>query len=101
MTPDAPASSYSSPAQPATLLDWLAIRYPSAKRQTLRRMLQAGRVTVDGRVARRAGQPLEERSSVSVADRPVAVRTGPASDLSAKASRDPRLRIVYEDDDVL
>src|SRR5207244_6933956 len=42
------------PPQPPTLLllDWLSRRYPKSKRQTLRRMVEAGRVTVNGTVAR-------------------------------------------------
>ena len=101
MTPDVPAPSQPTPTQPATLLEWLANRYPSAKRQTLRRMLQAGRVTVNGRVARRAAQPLEGGATVTVADRPAAAQTRPGSASKTQASRDPRLRIVYEDDDLL
>jgi len=37
---------------PQTLLDWLAARFPKAKKQTLKRMVEAGRVRVNGRVVR-------------------------------------------------
>ena len=102
MTSDVPVS----PPPPQTLLDWLARQYPGAKRQTLRRMLQAGRVTVNGRVAQKAAQLVSQDDAVSVSDRPVAGsppagpnRTAPRS--SGAPRYDSRLRIVYEDDDVL
>jgi RluA family pseudouridine synthase len=44
---------------------------------------------------------LEGHATVVVADRPAAARTVPASAPKAGASRDPRLRIAYEDDDLL
>ena len=34
------------------LLDWLIEHYPTAKRQTLKRMVQAGRVEINGRESR-------------------------------------------------
>ena len=75
----------------STLLHWLAARYPASKRQTLRRMLQAGRVTINGRPARKANQPLAPDDRVEVL--PAAARP------AAPAPR--RFRIVYEDADVL
>ena len=91
------------PPQPPTLLllDWLSRRYPKSKRQTLRRMVEAGRVTVNGTVARKAGQPLNDADAVAVSDRPTDLtRTGGRS-APLRSARGPRLRVVYEDDDLL
>src|SRR4051812_38459386 len=74
-----------------TLLDWLAAAYPQAKRTTLRRMLEAGRVTVNGRPAVNARTPLKASDVVKVADQ---------SSESTKASLDP-LVLVFEDADLL
>jgi 23S rRNA pseudouridine1911/1915/1917 synthase len=92
MAPSVPPS----PATGQTLLEWLARRYPTAKRQTLRRMLQAGRVTVGGKIVRNAKQPIDGTEAVSVAE-------SGAEQKPAKAAFRPHreLRVVYEDDDVL
>jgi 23S rRNA pseudouridine1911/1915/1917 synthase len=78
-----------------TVLDLLLAKYPTAKRQTLRRMLQAGRVRVGGAVVRRFTDPVGDAATVEVDERPVAKQpagTGP---------RPGGLEIVFEDDDVL
>jgi 23S rRNA pseudouridine1911/1915/1917 synthase len=82
------------PAQP--LLDHLAVRYPTAKRQTLRRMLQAGRVTINGRVARDAKAAVSGDDRVTVAD-----HSAPPPTPSKPRARPQRLSIVHEDADVL
>ena len=99
MSPDVPVPI--SPPQPPTLLDWLSRRFPTAKRQTLRRMLQAGRVTVNGRVTRKAAQPIHAADQVAVADQPAAGPAGAEGRTSRAADRGPRLPVVYEDDDLL
>ena len=76
------------PADPS-LLAWLVARYPAAKRQTLRRKLQSGRVSVNGLVVRNAKSPLGQTDDVRVSDVP-----------PARTNRS-KLRVVYEDDDVL
>ena len=77
------------------LLDWLIERYPTAKRQTLKRMVQAGRVTVNGTPAAMLKQPLAEGDKIAV----------DAADGSASPKRPagppPHLRIVHEDSDIL
>jgi 23S rRNA pseudouridine1911/1915/1917 synthase len=79
---------------PRTLLDWLADRYPHAKRQTLKRMLQSGRVSVNGRRARTLKDQLNERDAITVDDRPAATK--------ARADQ-PTLPfpILHEDQDIL
>src|SRR5437588_4643002 len=76
---------------PPTLLDWLVRRYPTAKRQTLKRMLLEGRVRVNGRPAVRLKQPLQQDDRVAVKE----ARPKPADSSVA------HLPIVYEDADVL
>jgi 23S rRNA pseudouridine1911/1915/1917 synthase len=78
-----------------TVLTWLSQRHPTSKRQTLRRMLQAGRVTVNGRVIRNAKVSLAPNDRVVVSDAP---RTPvPVRDTHRPAA----LRIVHEDADLL
>jgi 23S rRNA pseudouridine1911/1915/1917 synthase len=79
--------------QRLTLLEWLSARYPAAKRQTLRRMIQAGRVRVNGRRARAASDPIAPQDAVVVSD-----QAPPRRPLAAEGVG---LVIVHEDDDVL
>lgn len=102
-----------APPFPQTLLDWLAARYPAAKRQTLRRMLQAGRVTINGRQVVRATRPVSGDDQVVVSEQPRDA-AGAASRVTGAVRATGRLRatrrpgdatveldIVYEDADVL
>lgn len=71
--------------------DWLRRRYPTAKRQTLKRMVEAGRVRVNGQVARKLRQELSADDEVRVDER---------------AAPPPRpiivpFPIVFEDDDLI
>ena len=89
---------------PTTLLDWLVQRYPTAKRQTLKQMVAAGRVRVNGAVAV-AGelkQPIAPSDRVEVSDRPMPARRPPAGRGAASAAPGrPPFRVVHEDADVL
>jgi 23S rRNA pseudouridine1911/1915/1917 synthase len=83
---------------PDTLLDVLARRYPTAKRETLRRMVAAGRVTVNGAKPRTLKLPVSPDDRVDVSDR------APAAPAAARAAgRGPRLpfEVVHEDADLL
>ena len=88
-----------TPPPPATLLEWLAARYPAAKRQTLRRMLQGGRVTLNGRRVVKATQTVTAEDRVVVADQPAPRRS--AGGPRAAAHPAPALDIVHEDADLL
>src|SRR5688572_31556521 len=79
---------------PQTLLEWLAARFPRAKKQTLKRMVEAGRVRVNGKPARRLAQTLTTTDRVTADD-------GPASPPPRPAHHPGGLNIVYEDADVL
>ena len=81
-----------------TLLDTLARRFPTAKRQTLRRMLADGRVRVNGERATRATEVVDASAEVTVAPASAAPKgTQAASPRSLLAP----LRLVHEDDDLL
>jgi 23S rRNA pseudouridine1911/1915/1917 synthase len=75
-----------------TLLDWLVREYPTAKRQTLRRMVQAGRVLVDAVPARNVRQVVEDDTKVRVID---------AGKGKASGASKPSIDIVHEDADLL
>lgn len=72
------------------LLEALIHRYPQAKKQTLRRMVEEGRVSLNGTPARSLKQAVGESDRLEIADR---ARPQPRT-------LDP-LRLVHEDADVL
>src|ERR1700729_4034283 len=66
--------------------------FPQAKQTTLRRMLADGRVRINGQIARKLKQPIQETDKVEIAPRP--------------PPREPivsihPLKIVFEDEDLL
>lgn len=73
-----------------TLLEHLAAEYPLASRTTLKRMVEEGRVTINGRLARRLKEALAESDRVHVAGRSVRPR----------ASLSP-LELIHEDAQLL
>jgi 23S rRNA pseudouridine1911/1915/1917 synthase len=77
---------------PQPLVDLLVSRFPTAKRTTFRQMIQARRVTINGRPARSLKESVEETDRVEVRDH--APRQKPPA---------PTLPfpIVHEDDDIL
>lgn len=77
---------------PQTLLDWLLQHYPTAKRQTLRRMVSGGRVRINEVAAKSLKQPIVEGDRVVV--RPVQSRSVVRSSLKP-------LQLIYEDEDLL
>jgi 23S rRNA pseudouridine1911/1915/1917 synthase len=79
---------------PQSVFDWLIEKFPSAKRETLRRMVREGRVSVNGTPVRSVKAELEPDDRVRVADRGVAANV-------RDARRDTRLSIVYEDGDLI
>jgi 23S rRNA pseudouridine1911/1915/1917 synthase len=76
---------------PRILLDWLIEKYPTAKKQTLKRMVQAKRVTVNGRPAIALKQPLTDADKVAVDERPAGPKLPPSH----------TLQIIHEDADIL
>ena len=82
-----------------TLLDRLAGQLPTAKRQTLRRMIADGRVRVNGSRATRATQPLRDEDKVEVSDH--LARAPHARVKRQRRPGCPPLDIIFEDTDVL
>jgi len=76
-----------------TLLDQLTLQFPSAKKQTLKRMVSAGRVLINRRRARKLTQTLAAQDVVSVLDKATAgsFNANPRADFP----------IVHEDADIL
>lgn len=77
-----------------TLLDWLADRYPTAKRETLRRMVSGGRVTVNGTKPRTVKVEIGADDRVEVFDRPT------TAERPRRAAKLP-FQIVHEDADLI
>jgi len=78
----------------ATLLDWLARKYPLAKRQTLKRMVEARRVRINGRPALTLKQSLGPKDQIEVSDLK-------SDALSSAKDRGPTIRVIYEDGDLI
>ena len=72
------------------LLEWLIREYPTAKRQTLRRMVQEGRVSINGQPARSLKAAVGQKDEVRVMRR----------EAPPPPSVEP-LAVVHEDEDVL
>jgi len=75
-----------------TVLDWLIRRYPTAKRQTLKRMIERRRVTVNGSAAKTLKQEVRDGDEVAVDER--------RPEVAADEAKLP-FGIVYEDHDIL
>lgn len=87
-----------------TLAEWLAQTYPASTRQTLRKMVADGRVSINGTPARRFKDPVGAKDRVTVQIRPSrASGILPKGQPSKKPdSAPPRsLDVRYEDTDVL
>lgn len=74
----------------ALLLDFLVQKYPLAKRQTLKRMVETGRVKINGRPAQRLKQEIGELDRVQISDQ--MDRPGPSL---------APLGLIHEDADLL
>ena len=75
--------------EPRPLLDALAVVYPDSSKTTLRQMLQAGRVRVNGEVEKNARRELEPGDAIDVAQKTVQIALPPG------------LAILHEDDDLV
>jgi 23S rRNA pseudouridine1911/1915/1917 synthase len=71
------------------LLDRLIQEFPKAKRQTLKRMVQSGRVTINGIKAANLKQPIQEKDTLRI-DSPKKSQPAPLP-----------FPVVYEDDDII
>jgi 23S rRNA pseudouridine1911/1915/1917 synthase len=85
---------------PQTVLDWLLEKHPQAKRQTLKRLVAARRVRINGAPATRLSDALPEGAEVRLLDRgPTSPRLMPADARSPRPKH--RLTVIYEDVDLL
>ena len=80
------------------LIEALAEMYPNSKRNTLRKMLTSGRVTVDGKVVYRAKLVVGKGKPVIVSDRETAAISSPPPTVK---KRHPRVKVLFEDDDII
>ena len=74
--------------QPQSLLDALAVLFPDSSRTTLRKMLQVGRVRVNGEPEVDAKRPLAKGDFIDVGQKNVAMLP-------------PELTMLHEDDDLI
>src|SRR5438128_886718 len=77
------------PESMQTLLERLQVLYPDSSNTTLRKMLQAGRVRVDGEVEKDAKRIIDSDETVDVAQK------------SVQYTLPPELALLYEDDAIL
>jgi 23S rRNA pseudouridine1911/1915/1917 synthase len=89
-------SSKNKQLQPIMAGDWLKQKFPTAKITTLRRILAAGRLRINGLAAVRMNQPIKPDDRVVLHGEG---RSKPMQRLSDAPAAD--LHIVYEDADVL
>lgn len=75
--------------EPRPLLDALAALFPDSSKTTLRQMLQAGRVRVNGEIEKNARRELEAGDALDVAQKSVTIALPPG------------LAILHEDEDVI
>ena len=76
-------------AEPSTLLDALAALYPDSSKTTLRQMLQAGRVRVNGEMEKNARRELDVDDVIDVGQK------------SMQIALPPELSILHEDEDLI
>jgi 23S rRNA pseudouridine1911/1915/1917 synthase len=82
-----------------SLANRLRERFPKAKTQTLKRMVEAGRVRVNGKRAAKLSQVISVTDVIEVDERPDAARTSKRPP-SPRTKLSP-LQLVHEDEDVL
>ena len=83
---------------PTVLLDYLVQKFPASTRTTLKKMVEARRVTINGRPASRLKQEIRPSDKIEIRDRPKA--KNPA-DARKPRDRGEPLKVIHEDDDVI
>ena len=84
--------------QDTELIEALAQMFPNSKRNTLRKMLTAGRVKVDEEIIHKAKFIVQSGSNVSVTDREEAAKSSPPP---APKKQHSRIKILHEDDHII
>jgi 23S rRNA pseudouridine1911/1915/1917 synthase len=81
------------------LLDYLLQKFPASKRTTLKRMVEARRVTVNGRPAKRLKQAVGPDDKIELLDRPKSASR--ASRIGQREGGPLPFPILHEDEDLL
>ena len=84
--------------QETELIEALASIHPNSKRNTLRNMLTAGRVTVDGKIIHKAKHLVKPGSTITISDKQTAAVNSPAP---APKKKHPRIKIIFEDEHII
>ena len=80
------------------LIEALSLHFPKSSKNTLRKMLTAGRVTVDEVVLHKAKTMIKPGSILKVIEKETAVKLNPQSQIREKPLR---IKILFEDDHII
>tara|TARA_B100001113_G_scaffold97119_1_gene78034 strand:+ start:2676 stop:3545 length:870 start_codon:yes stop_codon:yes gene_type:complete len=80
------------------LLEALSLMHPNSKRNTLRKMLTAGRVMVDGNIIHKAKFLVPNGANISISDKDTATKSSPPP---AVKKQNPRIKILFEDEHII
>ena len=80
------------------LIEAMSIIFPDSKKNTLRRMLTSGRVSVGGKIIHKAKFIVEKGAEILVSDKQTAVENSPPP---TKKKTNPRIKILFEDDHII
>jgi len=80
------------------LLEALSLMHPNSKRNTLRKMLTAGRVMVDGNITHKAKFLVPNGANISISDKDTASKSSPPPVVK---KQNPRIKILFEDEHIL
>ena len=80
------------------LLEALSLMLPNSKRNTLRKMLTAGRVMVDGNIIHKAKFLVPNGANISISDKETASKSSPPP---AVKKQNPRIKILFEDEHII
>ena len=84
--------------QDIELLEALSQIYPNSKRNTLRKMLTSGRVSVDGKTVHKAKFVVNSGSDVAISDRETATKQSPPP---VNKKQHSRIKILFEDEYII
>ena len=84
--------------QEMELIEAMSIIFPDSKKNTLRKMLTSGRVSVDGKIIHKAKFIVEKGAEILVSDKQTAVENSPPP---TKKKTNPRIKILFEDDHII
>ena len=80
------------------LLEALSLMHPNSKRNTLRKMLTAGRVMVDGNIIHKAKFLVPNGSTISISNKETASKSSPPPSVK---KQNPRIKILFEDEHII